>query len=88
VENITKTYSYSSGATLVNAGFSKIKVDETVMIIGFFDKQNNNHIIASRIILLPDVPMSPKINSTPALNPGTSIVPSTGSGRILTPIIR
>lgn len=88
VENITKTYSYSAGAVLVNAGFSKIKVSETVMVIGFFDKQNNDHIIASRIILLPDVPMSPKINTTPALNPGASITPSTGSGRILTPIIK
>lgn len=88
VENITKTYSYASGASLVTAGFSKVKVDETVVVIGFPDKQNTDHIIASRIILLPDVPRSPKINSIPALNPAASIIPSTGSGRKLTPIIK
>ncbi|MCL5435100.1 MAG: hypothetical protein M1405_01800 [Patescibacteria group bacterium] len=88
VENITKTYSYNSGASLVNAGFSKIKVEESVVIIGFPDKQAPSHIIASRIILLPDVPKNPKINYIPALNPGTSITPSTGSGRKLTPIIK
>ncbi len=88
VETITKTYSYSTKASLVNAGFSKIKVDESIIVIGFPDKQTPSHIIASRIILLPDVPKNPKINYIPALNPGASVTPSTGSGRKLTPIIR
>ena len=88
VETVTKTYSYSTGATLVSAGFSKIKVDESVIIIGFPDKQNPDHILASRVLLFPDVPKSPKINYIPALNPGASITPSTGSGRKLTPIIK
>lgn len=88
VENITKTYSYSAGATLVSSGFSKIKVDESIIVIGFFDKQNPENIIASRILLFPDVPKNPKINYIPAINPGASIIPSTGSGRKLTPIIR
>jgi len=88
VENITKTYSYNSGASLVSAGFSKIKIDESVIIIGFPDKQNPEHIIGSRILLFPDVPRNPKINYVPALNPGASITPSTGSGRKLTPIIK
>jgi len=88
VETVTKTYSYSSGATLISAGFSKIKVDESIIVIGFPDKQNPDHIIATRILLFPDVPKSPKINYIPALNPGASIIPSTGSGRKLTPIIK
>jgi hypothetical protein len=88
VENITKTYSYTSPGPIVTAGFSKIKADETVVTIGYPDKQNPNHIIASRIILLPGVAKSPKINSIPALNPNASIIPSTGSGRKLTPIIK
>ncbi|MCL6096091.1 MAG: hypothetical protein M1444_00190 [Patescibacteria group bacterium] len=88
VENITKTYSYSTNASLVSAGFSKIKVEESIVVIGFPDKQASSRIIASRIVLLPDVPKNPKINYIPALNPGTSITPSTGSGRKLTPIIR
>jgi hypothetical protein len=88
VETVTKTYSYSFGEGLVSAGFSKILVDESIMVIGFPDKQNSSHIIASGIILLPDVPKNPKINYIPALNPGASITPSTGSGRKLTPIIQ
>jgi hypothetical protein len=88
VETLTKTYSYTTGEELVTAGFSKIDVDESILVIGFPDKQNSSHIIASRIILLPDVPKSPKINYIPALDPNASIAPSTGSGVKLTPIIR
>jgi len=88
VETITKTYSSNTGSPFVSAGFSKIKIDESVVIIGFPDKQNPDHIIASRVLLFPDVPKNPKINYIPALNPGTSITPSTGSGRKLTPIIK
>lgn len=88
VENVTKTYSYKTGGDITAAGFSKIKVEDTVIAIGFADKQNTDHIIASRVILLPDVPKSPKINYIPALNPNSSIIPSTGSGRKLTPILK
>ncbi len=87
VETVSKTYSYTGG-TLSTAGFSKITTDETAVIQGFPDKQNPDHIIASVIILLPDVPKSPKINYVPAINPNASIVPSTGSGTKLTPIVR
>jgi len=88
VETVTKTYSHNTGAAFASAGFSKIKVDESVIVIGFPDKQSPDHILASRILLFPDVPKSPKINYIPALNPGASIIPSTGSGRKLTPIIK
>ena len=88
VETVTKTYSYSTGTALAIVGFSKIKVDESVIVIGFSDKNTPTHIIASRVLLFPDVPKSPKINYIPALNPGASIIPSTGSGRKLTPIIK
>ena len=88
VETVTKTYSYSTGTALAIVGFSKIKVDESVIVIGFSDKNTPTHIIASRVLLFPDVPKNPKINYIPALNPGASIIPSTGSGRKLTPIIK
>jgi len=88
VETVTKTYSRNTGTALISTGFSKIKIDESVIVIGFPDKKNPDHIIASRILLFPDVPKSPKINFIPALNPGASIIPSTGSGRKLTPIIK
>lgn len=88
VETVTKTYSSNAGGAFISAGFSKIKIDESVIAIGFPDKQNPDHIIASRILLFPDVPKNPKIIYVPALNPGASITPSTGSGRKLTPILK
>ena len=88
VETITKTYSYTSGDSLIAAGFSKIKVDLNLIVIGFPDKQNPEHIIASRILLFPSTTKNPKINYVPALNPDSSIIPSTGSGRKLTPILK
>jgi len=88
IETISKTYSYSSGGNIISAGFSKISTDETILVIGFPDKQNPEHIISSRTILFPDVPKNPKINYIPALDSGSSITPSTGSGRKLTPIIK
>jgi hypothetical protein len=87
VEVVTKTYAHSAGV-LATAGFSKITTGEMTVIQGFPDKQNPSHIIASTIILLPDVPKSPKINIVPALNPNASTIPSTGSGVKLTPIVK
>lgn len=81
VETITKTYSFSDD-TLLKSGFSKIKQAETIIVVGYFDKQNKNEIIASRIILFPDIAVSPKINLSQPL-----VTPSTGSGKILTPIV-
>ena len=83
VQNITKTYSYTTTGDLVKAGFSKIKEAETIIVVGFFDKQDRNKILGSRIFLFPEISTSPKIN----LNAPT-IAPSTGSGKKLTPIVR
>ena len=84
VESITKTYSYSSG-NIVKSGFSKIAVPEMVIVIGSPDKQDSNKIIGERIILFPDIKISPNINLA---TDNSQIVPSTGSGRKLTPIVR
>lgn len=83
IQNISKTYSYTTTGDLVKAGFSKIKQAETVLIVGFFDKQDKNKILGSRIFLFPEISTSPKIN----INAPT-IMPSTGSGKKLQPIVR
>lgn len=88
VEVVTRTYSYSSSTDITPAGFSKITLGESVVVTGYPDKQNQGHIIATRVILFPDVPKNPKINIAPALNPDASIIPSTGSGRKLIPIVK
>lgn len=89
VENTTRTSSYTKGTALVRAGFSKIIQDMRITVIGTFDIKDKTNIIASRILLFPDIPKNPKIKIVaPLLNPQETIQPSTGSGKKLTPITR
>lgn len=89
VENITKTLSYSKASGLARAGFSKIKEQEHIFVVGFLDKKDKNRIVASRIILFPEIPKNPKINIPEnAIIPQETTIPSTGSGKKLTPITR
>ena len=85
IQDITKTNSYTSGA-LAKSGFSKIQTSETILTIGFPDKQDPNKILATNIILLPDIqtnfPIDLGISSSP------TIPPSTGSGKKLFPITK
>ena len=83
VGTTTKTISYTKADGAVKSGFSKITSGENVMVIGFSDTKDKNIIIASRIILLPQISKNPKINT---FVPGSSQQePSTGSGKVLTP---
>jgi len=64
VENTTKTSSFDSEKSeLVKSGFSKIKIGENIIIIGFTSKTDSGVINASKIILLPDIPKNPKIKT-------------------------
>jgi len=83
IQDITKTYSFSAG-TLAKSGFSKTQTGETIVAIGFPDKQDSSKILGTRIILLPDVQTSFALNLEPSANP--IIPPSTGSGMKLYPI--
>lgn len=85
VENITKTYSYSTGA-LDKSGFSKMQETQTVMVIGFTDKQDPNKLLATRIIIFPQIDIASRINLGTAINP--TIPPSTGSGKKLYPLTK
>jgi len=88
IENITKTYSYSSDE-LAASGFSKITQDETIVVTGYPDSTDKTMVLASRMIIFPDIPKNPKIISAPnALDNMTTIIPSTGSGKKITPIIK
>ncbi|HET9947004.1 MAG TPA: hypothetical protein VFQ63_02980 [Patescibacteria group bacterium] len=90
IENITKTVSYTKDGGVVKSGFSKNQVAERIVVEGFVDIKNANTIIASRIILFPDLTINPAILITkPAdLQLQGTIVPSTGSGRKLTPLVK
>lgn len=87
VENITKTYSYARGSELSRSGFSKIKENQRIMVVGFTDIKDKNRLIASRIIHFPDIPKNPKLSAKPSLQEKEPVV-STGSGVKLTPLTR
>lgn len=84
VEDITKTTAYTKDGGVVRFGFSKLVTGQRVLVVGFPNAKNSNEIIASRIVVFPDLPVNPKI---PMINP-TDTVPSTGSGKKLTPITK
>lgn len=83
VEDITKTYSYSNN-TLNKSGFSKLEETQTIIAVGVLDKQDPNKILATRIIILPEIDIASRINLGEIINP--TIPPSTGSGKKLFPI--
>lgn len=56
VEKTTKTLSYSRDQGLNRSGFSKIKEDQRVIIISGAESKNKDSIVASKIILLPEIP--------------------------------
>ena len=87
VETITRTYSYSKNSGLIRSGFSKIRPNEHIIVVGFPDRKNENLLISERIILFPDIPSDPNLPQ-PALSPQEKIIPSTGSGKKLTPIVK
>jgi hypothetical protein len=89
VENITKTFLHSKEDGLQKAGFSKIETGKQIVVIGFPDKKNPKRILASRILVFPEVAKNPRIIiPQQAINPDDQVIPSTGSGKKLTPITR
>lgn len=83
IQDITRTSSFSAG-TISKSGFSKTQIGETIVAIGFPDKQDSHKILGTRVILLPDIQTSFSLNLGPTANP--TIPPSTGSGVKLFPI--
>lgn len=80
IEDITKTYSFTNG-TSIKSGFSKMQTMQAVSVTGYPDKQDKNKILASQIVILPNVQLKYDLN--PA---SPTIAPSTGSGVKLYPI--
>ncbi|HYK08794.1 MAG TPA: DUF5666 domain-containing protein [Candidatus Eisenbacteria bacterium] len=86
VEDVTKTLTYTKAGGLVRSGFSKLSVAQRVVVVGFPDIHDKNTILASRVIIFPDIPANPKI---PLVKPeDIAPVTSTGSGKKLTPITK
>lgn len=87
VESVTKTSSYSNG-TSAKSGFSKIATNQRITVAGFYDVKDSSKIIASRIIIFPDLPVNPIIDLQKFGIYDTSVTPSTGSGNKLVPIVK
>jgi hypothetical protein len=83
IQDTTKTFSFISDA-LLKTGFSKMQSSQTAIAMGLTDKQSPGKILASRIILLPEIALTSKI-ITPTQR---TIIPSTSSGLKLTPITK
>lgn len=87
VETTTRIYSYTEANNLSRAGFSKIKENQNIIVIGFPNSKDPNNIIASRTIFFPELLKNPNIIVVPKTKEQI-IIPSTGSGKKLTPIIK
>lgn len=81
VENVTKTQMYSKEDGPVKAGFSRVLVDDQVVITGFPDKTNPKRIVATRILILTDFrkiePTTEPTTVTSTTKPVTKIVTPT-----------
>lgn len=81
IERVTKTFAHTKDEGFLRSGFSKIEPDMHAMIIGFTDVKDPNRIIASRVLLFPQIPKNPEITIP-------DVPSSTGSGKKLTPVTR
>jgi hypothetical protein len=63
VENLTRTYSYTQKDEYIRSGFSKIKENFNIIVVGVLDKKDESKLTATRIIFFPEIPSSPKVNS-------------------------
>lgn len=64
IETTTKTFSYSKSTGMTHTGFSKIKANDRIIAMGETNTKKNNSLTALRITLLPEIPISPNVNST------------------------
>ena len=85
VETLTRTFSYEDG-DLVKSGFSKIKVGENIVIFAFVSSGDDDKLTASKLFHFPGIPPDPNIPIVQEIIPQTTTVPSTGSGKKLTPL--
>ena len=85
VENITKTLSFTKDTSLLRSGFSKLVVNEHVIVIGFPDNKDRSKILASRILVFPDIPKNPKITIQTTIE--TSSAPTTAAILVNNPTI-
>ncbi len=88
VPNTARTTSFAKDGGLEKSGFSKITAGERITVTGFYDLKDKNKLVATRIIIYPDLPINPSIDLNRIGLSTDDITPSTGSGKKLIPIIK
>lgn len=63
IQASTKTSLSNTDADLTKSGFSKININERILVIGFLDKKDSNLISASRVIHFQNIPPSRQMQS-------------------------
>lgn len=63
IENLTRTYSYTSKTGYIRSGFSKIKENYNIIVRGVLDTKDDQRMTATRVVFFPEIPASPKVNS-------------------------
>ena len=58
IQNSTKTYLSRTDGTLIKSGFSKLNVNQRVLIVGFIDLKDENLITSTRAIHFETLPPS------------------------------
>jgi hypothetical protein len=87
VETVTKSYLYSND-DLSKSGFSKIKAKENIIVFGFTNANVKDKISASKLIHFPGLTADPFVKLPDTVpSPQASIIPSTGSGKKIVPIV-
>lgn len=87
IETITKISSYTKDDGLAKYGFSKAKIGDRVIAVGYPDKKDPTLLVASRITDFLELPKNPKIAvSVPTPTTEEEVKPSTGSGKKITPV--
>lgn len=85
VQTTTKIFSYTKNDGLIKSGFSKIKVGERILVIGFPDKKDKTKIIPNRLTFFPELLPNPHIvllpTQAPTITPEAKTSSATGSAK-------
>ena len=76
VENFTKTYSFTPNSGLSSSGFSKLNVNDRVIIFGYPYKTQPSMVEASRILQFPSASKDPAISLSVSPTAGLSATPT------------
>ncbi len=87
IEKITKVSNYTKTDGISKIGFTNVETGKHAIIVGFPDKKERNRVVATRVLIFPDLPPNPKIViPDKMINSRDEVTPSTGSGKKITPL--